>query len=597
MCFTDRPTRHVRLLRLSPTVRLRREHFGGIVCDRQTGTMVEVDRDAFALLTVLQERGVLRDNRADVSASRRRRTSAGKTAEVVERLLGLGVLATVGACALDGSASAEAAAAEAPFERTDTRWPGGPHLTAPETVHWAVTHRCRGRCPDCYAARHRRFFAEELATPEALRLVDRLADWGVLQLAIGGGEPLLRDDLAEIAERAAARGLIVHVTTGDMLSLLRRAPALMGSVSAFQVGTRVEGLLAETEPDATLLAACSQLADQGGVSLGANVMLSCSVIGQFERLVERLSRAGIRTATLLRYKPPASREQWAREAPSPATLRDFEPRLQEVALGYPEITFRVDCALSFLQRGLAPEAAVEAGIRGCVAGQRILAVMPDGSAFPCSQLVVPGLCAGNLLTDDLDTLWRRSPAVKRYRGRCGKAALQETACGVCAAREHCGGCAVFADDAWGADPGCPGPLWPDPRALGKHGRKPDFARYGEERGRISVREYMERYGVGQERAVKELRRALWTVEDPDATGRKRSDAYVRPYEDDLISQIQRGIGYTPAGFPFATREQIGEWTGTDPLDEARHYPQWLLEPSPAERGGRPTGGDGEDEDH
>lgn len=35
-------------------------------------------------------------------------------------------------------------------------------------------------------------------TVEAYRAVDALADWGVLQLAIGGGEPFLRPDLSYI---------------------------------------------------------------------------------------------------------------------------------------------------------------------------------------------------------------------------------------------------------------------------------------------------------------------------------------------------------------------------------------------------------------
>ncbi len=574
MLPVDRPTRHARLLHLSPTVRLRREHFGGIACDTQTGAMIEVDRDAFALLAIVQERGVLHVGQANVSASRRQRPSAEKTAEIIELLLRLGVLVAIEAYALDGPASAAPAAAEAPCEHIDTSWPGGPHLTAPETVHWAITHRCGGRCPDCYAERHRGLFDTELSAREALRLVDRLADWGVLQLAIGGGEPLLRDDLAAIAERATTRGLIVHVTTGDTLSLLRRAPALLDSVSAFRVGIKVDRLLAGAGPDVAPLAACARCADHSGVSLGANVMLSRSVLARFEDVVQRVAEAGVHQVTLLRYKPPGSREQWAREAPPDRVLREFEPRLQEVARGYPGIALRVDCALSFLQRSIAPRAAAEAGIRGCVAGQRILAVMPDGSVFPCSQLVAPGLCAGNALTDDLDLLWRRSPVLRRYRGRREKAAFRETVCGACTAREHCGGCPVFADDGWGADPGCPGPLWPDPRALGRHGRKPDSVRYGEQYGCISVREYMERYGVGQKRAIKELRCAGWLLADPDATGRKRSDIYVALHEDS-ISAIQESIGDTPAGFPYATREQILEWTGNAPSDQGCDYPRWL----------------------
>lgn len=45
-------------------------------------------------------------------------------------------------------------------------------------------------------------------------MIDKIADAGVFQLAIGGGEPFMRDDLVNILAKAKDRNLVVHVTTG-----------------------------------------------------------------------------------------------------------------------------------------------------------------------------------------------------------------------------------------------------------------------------------------------------------------------------------------------------------------------------------------------
>ncbi len=101
-----------------------------------------------------------------------------------------------------------------------------------------------------------------------------------------------------------------------------------------------------------------------------------------------------------------------------------------------------------------------AGLRGCVAGSRILAVGPDGTVYPCSQLIHPRFVAGNLRYDDPLTVWQTSSMLKRYRFRREKRAFRQTLCGVCLASEQCGGCPALSNNGLEADPGCPEPLLP-----------------------------------------------------------------------------------------------------------------------------------------
>ena len=51
-------------------------------------------------------------------------------------------------------------------------------LSAPETVHWAITFRCLQDCPDCYARRYREQGFDELHTADALQVVETLSRYG-----------------------------------------------------------------------------------------------------------------------------------------------------------------------------------------------------------------------------------------------------------------------------------------------------------------------------------------------------------------------------------------------------------------------------------
>src|SRR5207302_532960 len=45
------------------------------------------------------------------------------------------------------------------------------------------------------------------------RVVERLADWGLLELALGGGEPTVLPDFPELLAAIRAEGMVPNVTT------------------------------------------------------------------------------------------------------------------------------------------------------------------------------------------------------------------------------------------------------------------------------------------------------------------------------------------------------------------------------------------------
>ncbi len=569
---------------LAQEICLRKEFFGGLVFNRVTGTVVDVDREAFTLLSLLKKKPAVKvgdlltafqgKEKGGKPAAKRK----NKTAAVLRQFLELGIV----------KLSREVSPSERGFDEKLFRKPENPlpvspvprpqigslPLSAPETVHWAITFRCLQDCPDCYARRYREQDLEELDTAGALQVVEPLSKWGVFQLAIGGGEPLLRPDLPLIARAAKASGVVVHITTGliegfDFKLLDQLAPA----VTSLHIGIKQDLLLARPQSEMAFLRQIVHAAQSSGLSTGANLILCNTVLKHFGQIMENLVQAGFKRIILLRYKPPSDVNRWLAEKPSPETFMDFEPVLWKTVKLYPHIELRLDCALSFLQRSLSPEEALSAGIRGCVAGSRVMAIAADGSIYPCSQLMSPGFKAGNILSEDFRSAWTDARPMKKYRFFREKRKFLETKCGACRARKQCGGCRVFAHDALGEDPGCKDPLFPPVQQLGREGRKAALREYFEKHFAISVGGYMDYFQVGQKKALKELKNTSWLMqEDAKSSGKKKADTYIR-IDAYLLEEIQAGIGFTSGGFPYVPLEEIAQWVAEPDL---HGYPRWLL---------------------
>ncbi len=85
-------------------------------------------------------------------------------------------------------------------------------LLAPIDVFMEITYRCNLRCIHCYASASHAG-SEEMSTGEILDVLREASRLGVFRVAIGGGEPLLRDDFIDIVKGAVAEGLWVDFST------------------------------------------------------------------------------------------------------------------------------------------------------------------------------------------------------------------------------------------------------------------------------------------------------------------------------------------------------------------------------------------------
>ena len=329
----------------------------------------------------------------------------------------------------------------------------------PHVVAWNLTRRCNLACAHCYiAAGPTESATGELPTPDCLRIVDEiLAVNPSPMLILSGGEPLLREDLEEIARYATSRGATVVVgTNGTGLSDTRIAALKASGVRGVAVSVdslrssyhdnfrHGRGALEET------LAAVRCLRDQR-----MDVVIQTTVTkgnrAELARLVDWAADVG--AVAFNCYFLVATGRGAALGDLAPA---DYEAVLADLA-GWQRdyrgrVMVRAKCAPHFMRHvhQVDPESPILNYETRCPCGTQYCRITPDGKLTPCPYLPE---AAGDLTHASFGEIWRSSPLFRRLRGGSlgGK-------CGVCEYRRLCGGCRARAfaveGDVLAADPSC-----------------------------------------------------------------------------------------------------------------------------------------------
>lgn len=337
-------------------------------------------------------------------------------------------------------------------------------LSAPVEVHVAVTGRCPAACDGCYLDAGPDGSPPDPALDDDLR---RLAAAGVLEIALGGGEVLLRDDLVALGERIRALGMVPNLTTsgfGLTPAHARRMAGVFGQVNVSLDGLGADYAAVRGWDGAALGLRAVRTLVEAGVRVGVNTVIARPNLGALEGMGAELARLGVAEWQWLRFKPAGrGRDAWERLAPEVGDLVGLWPRALTIERDT-GLVLRWDCAMvPFLAaHGVPVEHLRTLAVEGCPGGRSLLARGLDGRWAPCS--FADGDAA------DPDAAWASSPRALRWRGRV---AAPPEPCASCAWREVCGGgCRVvaahLAGDELAADPQCPrvtegGPVSAPPR--------------------------------------------------------------------------------------------------------------------------------------
>lgn len=414
---------------LSEAVSLRPEAFGGMAFHRENGVTLEVDAEAYRWL------GIYR-------APRPLPPSDHPAARLVPQLVHLGFLCSAEACS------------EWAQPAPDTAWLGdGFTLSAPETVHLAITTRCNLSCTGCYALRPGS--GPELTPTDWCRLIDQWAQMRVFQLAVGGGEPLSYAGLFDVLAYAREQGIVPNLTTNGMLvdaGVVRRLE--QAGVARVNVSWNGPGGMHRERRQAVVRAL--RLLLNSTLQVGVNLLATPALIPRLPHVLARLHALGVRHVTVLRPKPPA--------VPTKASAVWYDAnRLQRVDLlrlrailsvWQESLILGVGSALAGLMGDADPRLLRQCAIYGCAAGRRICTVWPDGRVTPCSFLA--DLSAGNVRQMSFTELWERGANWTSLRDPDVRL---QNGCACCSIAPQCGGARCVAryeqGDLLAGDVECP----------------------------------------------------------------------------------------------------------------------------------------------
>jgi len=108
-------------------------------------------------------------------------------------------------------------------------------------IVWNCTRRCNLKCVHCYAQSKNIDYEGELTTKEGKALIDDLAEFGAPVILFSGGEPMMREDLPELAFYAKEKGMRAVISTNGTLITPEKAKILK-EIGLSYVGISLDGM-------------------------------------------------------------------------------------------------------------------------------------------------------------------------------------------------------------------------------------------------------------------------------------------------------------------------------------------------------------------
>ena len=327
-------------------------------------------------------------------------------------------------------------------------------LRAPTEVHVSVTDRCPVACTGCYLEASPE--AREEPSLAVLRdQLDQSAAAGVFEVAFGGGEAALREDLLDLAEHARARGLVPNLTTSGFGVTPERAPRMAALFG--QVNVSLDGLPGAYEAvrgwsgAARGFEALRVLRD-AGAAVGVNTVVTSQNLRHLPALAAALADLGVVEWQWLRFKPSGrGADTYERFVLAPDDASSLWPLALDLEARH-GLTIRFDCAMvPFIAEHVdAPSLARTLDVSGCVAGERLITRSAAGRWKPCS------FAAEDSDDAPLAEAWRQDPTLRAWRAF---ADALPAPCSTCPWADVCrGGCRVVSRHVTGEalrpDPEC-----------------------------------------------------------------------------------------------------------------------------------------------
>ena len=338
-----------------------------------------------------------------------------------------------------------------------------PLYHAPIMAHLAIESACNMNCIYCSVRKSHRKQGKVLSVEEWKRVIDKLDKWGVGQITLTGGEPLLRiGNVIELLNYAKNKSPAVSLSTNGLLVDEKTARMLCEAglkLCQLSLDSHVEDinsyLRGRGVRDKVLNAV--RILQRNGVTVGIDCVVSKKTIDKIPEFIEFLDRMGVPFLTLLKLKPgDLSDEDFKNLSP---TFEEYSDLLRKVASMQEKtkIKITVDCgSVCNMQDAFSRKEMKTVPVMGCPLGHAQIVINPNGDVYPCAALLDEEFKLGNALEDDLEKIWYENKKLQNLR-------LVKTnvkgKCKACPGLDICrGGCRGISkrvfNDVWREDPSC-----------------------------------------------------------------------------------------------------------------------------------------------
>lgn len=312
-----------------------------------------------------------------------------------------------------------------------------------ECAVWELTLKCNLNCLHCGSSAGEKR-KTELSRQQALDLCLDLKQAGCLSVALMGGEPFLRPDFWDIANRVRELGMDLSIITNGTIFNEDFFPRLV-SLSPRAVAVSLDGAKKETHEKIRGVSGCYEKSWKFiNRALAENLPVS---------VITTVSKLNIGELKELSLQLADRKIAWQIQ-----TAGSEGERFSAQYLLDREEFYAVGIFIDWLKKNYPPQRLPVIGAHdlgyhsrflgdlslygkwpGCQAGRSVIGIRSDGDIMPCLSLNNSSFVAGNVLERKLEDIWKDDSAFSAFRNFKKEDAGEN--CAGCIKLEECmGGC-------------------------------------------------------------------------------------------------------------------------------------------------------------
>jgi radical SAM protein with 4Fe4S-binding SPASM domain len=290
---------------------------------------------------------------------------------------------------------------------------------------WEITLQCDLACRHCGSrAGHARH--DELSTAECLDLVRQMAELGVMEVTLIGGEAYLRDDWTEIVREIRKLGMSCTMTSGGR-GITREKAQAAKAAGIESVSISIDGneathdRLRGVKGSYRSAFQAMDFLREAGVKVSTNTQINRLTLPELPELLEALAAHGGHSWQLQLTVPMGRAADEPDVLFQPYEMLELFPLLGQLKKRADELKVRIWPGNNLGYFG--PYESVLKGtmprghMASCGAGRSTLGIEADGAIKGCPSLPTEAWTGGNIRDNSLKDIWERAAPLRYTRDR------------------------------------------------------------------------------------------------------------------------------------------------------------------------------------